>query len=134
MKPPPSGTGQRERHRATVADRRRTALAHCGRGRRQRATRRLGFDAEPELYLPFAQLPYPNMTMTLAVSTASEPLVLGHEVRGALAQIDPDLVLARVRTMEDVVYASVGEPRIRAILLGVFALVALRWPPLASTA
>jgi putative ABC transport system permease protein len=85
----------------------------------------LDVDAKPELYLPFAQLPYPNMTMTLAVRTASEPLVLGTEVRGALAQIDPDLALTRVRTMDDVVYSSVGEPRIRAILLGAFALVAL---------
>jgi hypothetical protein len=63
--------------------------------------------------------------MTLAVRTASEPLVLATEIRGALAQIDLDLALTRVRTMEAVVYSSVGEPRIRAILLGAFALVAL---------
>jgi putative ABC transport system permease protein len=99
----------------------RTVIGIVGNVRHER----LDVDAKPELYLPFAQVPYPNMTMTLAVCTVGEPLVLSTEVRGALEQLDPGLALTRVRTMEDIVYSSVGEPRIRAILLGAFAGIAL---------
>jgi putative ABC transport system permease protein len=85
----------------------------------------LDVGAKPELYLPFTQLPYPTMTMTLALRTADERFAADRELRTSLAQVDPDLAFSRVRTLEDVVQSSVSEPRTRALLLGAFALVAV---------
>jgi putative ABC transport system permease protein len=85
----------------------------------------LDVDAKPELYLPFAQVPYPNVAMTVVVRTAGEPLALAPAMRTALAGADPAQALARIRTMDQVVESSVGEPRFRVVLLGTFALVAL---------
>jgi putative ABC transport system permease protein len=85
----------------------------------------LDVEAKPELYLPFAQTPYPNTAMTIVVRTADEPLTLTAAMRAALAEIDSAQALARVRTLDQVVSSSVGEPRFRVVLLGTFALLAL---------
>ena len=85
----------------------------------------LDVEAKPELYLPFAQTPYPSTSMTVVIRTAAEPLTLASAIRAALAEIDPAQALARVRTLDDVVSASVGEPRFRVALLGAFAFTAL---------
>jgi putative ABC transport system permease protein len=85
----------------------------------------LDVEARPELYLPFAQTPYPNTAMTVVVRTADDPLTLTAGIRTALAEIDPAQALARVRTLDAVVSSSVGEPRFRVVLLGAFALLAL---------
>jgi predicted permease len=86
-----------------------------------------GLDAEwkPELYLPFAQLPYPNRVMTLVVRTVGEPASLTGAVRSAVSNTDWGLALYRIQTLEQIVDASVGEPRFRAMLLAAFAIVAL---------
>ena len=86
-----------------------------------------GLDAEwkPELYLPYAQLPYPNRVMTLVVRTVGDPMSLTAAVRNAVSETDSGLPLYRIETLEQVVDASVGEPRFRAMLLGAFAIVAL---------
>jgi predicted permease len=85
----------------------------------------LAIEWKPELYLPFAQLPYPNRVMTLVVRTLGEPLGLAPAVRNVVSTTDPDLPLYRVETLEQIVDASVGEPRFRAMLLSALAVVAL---------
>jgi putative ABC transport system permease protein len=75
------------------------------------------------VYLPHAQLPIG--LMTLVVRTGLEPLSLANSVAGAVHAIDPELPLADVRTMEDVVDATLARPRVVAVLLSVFGLVAL---------
>jgi putative ABC transport system permease protein len=86
-----------------------------------------GLDAEwkPELYLPYAQLPYPNRVMTLVVRTIGEPMNLTAAVRKAVSSTDSGLPLYRIETLEHIVDASLGQPRLRAILLAAFAIVAL---------
>jgi putative ABC transport system permease protein len=86
-----------------------------------------GLDAEwkPELYLPYAQLPYPNRVMTLVVRTVGEPASLTAAVRSAVSNTDSGVPLYRIQTLEQIVEASVGEPRFRAILLAAFAIIAL---------
>jgi putative ABC transport system permease protein len=89
--------------------------------------RHQGLDAaaQPELYIPFAQTPYPNSTMTLVVRTSSDPRTFATRVKEVLAAIDPNLPLTRVQTMDDVLRGSVGAPRFRALLLGGFSFIAL---------
>jgi putative ABC transport system permease protein len=79
---------------------------------------------EPTMYTPYAQDSW-WPTMYLAVRSPLGPEALLDEVRGAVAAIDPDIALAQVGTMDDLLGRSVAEPRFRAILLGLFAAVAL---------
>jgi predicted permease len=64
-------------------------------------------------------------TMYLVLRTAQDPLSLISPVRTEVRRLDPALPLADVRTMNQVVYQSVGEPRFLAFLVLVFAIVAL---------
>jgi putative ABC transport system permease protein len=63
--------------------------------------------------------------MTLIVRTAGEPTSLIAALRNAVSQTDSGLPLYRIQTLEQIVDASVGEPRFRATLLAAFAIVAL---------
>jgi putative ABC transport system permease protein len=57
--------------------------------------------------------------------TAGDPLLQTAALHSALAQIDPNEPLVKVRTMEENMATTVAEPRFRAWLIGVFALLAL---------
>jgi putative ABC transport system permease protein len=80
-------------------------------------------DVEPAAYIPHAQLPLG--LMTLLVRTDLDPLSLANPVAAAVQAIDPDLPLGDVRTMEEVVDATLARPRVVAVLLTAFALLAL---------
>jgi putative ABC transport system permease protein len=62
--------------------------------------------------------------MALAVRAAN-PDNLAPAVRGQVKAMDSDLPIINVRTMTEVVSRSVWQPRLYAILFGVFAAVAL---------
>jgi len=76
-----------------------------------------------ELYVPIAQNPW--FSASLAVQTAGEPMSFLPAVKAAIARIDKDQPLTRVRTMEEVAAEATSQPRFRAELLGVFAALAL---------
>jgi putative ABC transport system permease protein len=76
-----------------------------------------------EIYRPYAQAVWPSMTV--AVRTAVPPLSLGPAVKAALARIDPEQPVSRIRTMESVVAESIGGRRFPALLLALFSAVAL---------
>ncbi len=80
-------------------------------------------DVRPSVYLPHTQLAIG--LMTLVARTEAEPLSLISTVRAAVHGIDPELPVADVRTMEEVVDATLARPRTVAVLLTVFALMAL---------
>ena len=90
-----------------------------------RNVRHFGLDADVrrEMYRPYSQAVWPVMTVT--VKTATEPLALASSVRSALARIDPDQPVSRVRTMEQVVADSIGARRFPALLLTLFSAAAL---------
>ena len=64
-------------------------------------------------------------TVRLAVRTAGDPMGLVPAIRQALAELDPDVPLAGVATMEEVLSESVSDRRATALVVAVFALVAL---------
>jgi putative ABC transport system permease protein len=80
-------------------------------------------DPRPELYLPYAQSTLPFMTFV--VETASEPLDVVPAVRAQLQEIDPNLPVFGVATLDQTLRDSVARPRFQVLLLGLFAAVAL---------
>jgi putative ABC transport system permease protein len=82
----------------------------------------LAAPADPALYVPFSQDPFPGMN--LFVRTAGEPLDVVPSVRRAVLQLDPELPLARVATLDAVVAASVAGARFNTSLLAAFAALA----------
>jgi putative ABC transport system permease protein len=76
-----------------------------------------------EIYVPIAQNAW--YWSTLVVQTASEPLSYVSAVKRAIARIDKDLPLARIRTMGEVEREATARPRFRAELVTVFATVAV---------
>jgi putative ABC transport system permease protein len=83
--------------------------------------RTLEADPSATMYLPVPDTPWTNLTIRIA----GDPLSLAAAVREEVRAIDPDQPIAAVRTMEQVVAESVGAPRYRTLLLGLFAFVAL---------
>jgi len=83
-------------------------------------------DAElrPEMYVPFAQSPNNEARTTVVIRTVN-PTAVTVALRKAVSTIDPAAPLDRVETMEQLVSASVGQPRFRTALLAVFSMLAL---------
>jgi putative ABC transport system permease protein len=87
----------------------------------------LGVDPQTEMYLPYRQadLVLPVFVLSVVLRTAADPQLQTAALRSALAEIDPNQPLVRVRTMEDNMAATVAQPRFRTWLIGIFAAVAL---------
>jgi putative ABC transport system permease protein len=79
--------------------------------------------AMPGMYLPFAQRPVTDLTIT--VRTSGDPTRLVAPVRTAVRALDPDQPVSGIATMSDIVSASVQQPRDRTTLISIFAGVAL---------
>jgi putative ABC transport system permease protein len=76
-----------------------------------------------EMYLPMAQAPWPNTTLLVRSETSSQTLVAA--VRGKIAEVDPNLPVAGISSMEEVVGASIAQPKLTMQFGGVFAGFAL---------
>jgi putative ABC transport system permease protein len=64
-------------------------------------------------------------SMTLVVKTMQEPRALAGVVRQEVRAMDPNLPVADVRSMDEIVAATLSAPRFTGMLLGVFAALAL---------
>jgi putative ABC transport system permease protein len=76
-----------------------------------------------EIYVPIAQNPW--FSASLAVRTAGEPMSFLPAVKAAIARVDKDQPLTRIRTLEEVAAEATSQPRFRAELVGMFAMLAL---------
>ena len=87
----------------------------------------LGIDPQAEMYLPYRQadLVLPVFQLSVVMRTAGDPTLQTSALRSALAEIDPNQPLVRVRTMEENMATTVAQPRFRAWLIGIFAALAL---------
>ncbi len=97
-------------------------------------TRHLGLDAEtgPEMYFPYLQVPKEQLffiasttTFVLRTKAGVEPIALASAVRGEVRAIDPALAVFQLKSMEDLVAASIAMPRFRTMLLLAFAIAAI---------
>jgi predicted permease len=74
------------------------------------------------VYLPYAQITLNGMALAVR---AANPENMAPAIRGQVKAMDPDQPVTNMRTMTEVISRSVWQPRLYAILFGVFAAVAL---------
>jgi putative ABC transport system permease protein len=63
--------------------------------------------------------------MTLVLRTNGNPAALAAPVRSAIGEMDPNLPVAEVRSMDDVVGSALSTPTFMSVLLSIFAALAL---------
>jgi putative ABC transport system permease protein len=83
----------------------------------------LAVDAQPQLYLPFRQLPWGNMN--LLVRTAIDPHQLVATLRQQVYAVDPDQPITQVQTMEELLATFRAQPRFTVFLLSSLSSMAL---------
>lgn len=79
--------------------------------------------ATPNVYVPFTQNSFGGLAFV--VRTTSNPLAATAAVRDAVKAIDPALAVHSVRTMEQIVSASMATERFSTTLVAAFAAAAL---------
>ncbi len=88
---------------------------------------------DAELYLDFRQVPPASVwsqfllkqIMSFVIRTNGDPATVASDVRRVIHRVNPGQTIFHVETMEDIVSASVQNRRLSAILLSVFAGLAL---------
>jgi putative ABC transport system permease protein len=83
----------------------------------------LSDDTQPQLWLPFKQLPWTEMN--LLVRTAVPPLQLASAVRAQISAVDPDQPVTAIQSVDDLMDAGRAQPRFTMVLLAVFSITAL---------
>jgi putative ABC transport system permease protein len=79
--------------------------------------------SQPEVYLPFQQSP--GLNLTLVARTRSDPKPFAGVVRREVAALDKDLPASNFKFMDEIIGKSVAQPRVYALLLAIFAGLAL---------
>jgi len=82
-----------------------------------------GEEAKPNAYWPMPELPYSRMT--ILVSSSNAPLSLVSPIRYELHQIDSELPMASVASMDQLLSDSLSRSRFVMFVLGLFAAIAL---------
>ncbi|HEY2850695.1 MAG TPA: ABC transporter permease, partial [Gemmatimonadaceae bacterium] len=77
----------------------------------------------PQFWAPYDQWPMPNMNVVL--HTTRDPQSVVADARAAIKQLDPDLAVAQIKTLDAILADSVAQPRFYMVLLTAFALVAI---------
>jgi putative ABC transport system permease protein len=77
---------------------------------------------DPEVYVPFAQVP--NPAMTYVVRAAGDPASLTGQIRSTLGGMTPHIALAAVRTFEDVVNTATRTSGLLSWLSVIFGALA----------
>jgi putative ABC transport system permease protein len=86
--------------------------------------------ATMDLYAPFAQLPEPSVVWIRnnqfwVMRTAGNPLAVASAARAALAEADPEVPAAAVRTLDQAVDGTLAIRRFNAWIVGLFGYAAL---------
>lgn len=79
--------------------------------------------SKPEMYLPLQQ--QPEQAIAVAIRTRQNPATLASGVRAIMRNLDSDLPLMDVATMNDVLDKEVFQRRVQTLLLTAFASLAL---------
>ncbi len=77
----------------------------------------------PGVYVPLVQTP--NRTMSVVIRTAGDPAAFTSTARALVREMDPDLAMYRVQTMEEALRKSLSQRALYSWLLAVFAGMAL---------
>jgi putative ABC transport system permease protein len=87
--------------------------------------RSTSLDREPVnmLYIPYWQRP--RLGSSLLVRTSMDPRGIANALRGAIWEIDGEVTVPEVRTLDEVLSRSVAQRRFQMLLVALFALAAL---------
>jgi len=90
-------------------------------------TRQTGlYEQKLEFYVPYAQERRSFMApRDLVVRTKSDPALIAAAVRRAVWSVDKDQPVSNVRTLDQVFSAAISQERFQALMLGLFAALAL---------
>ena len=77
----------------------------------------------PEIDLPFWQAPWPRASVV--VKTAGDPKAVVPSIASAVNSVDPEIPLAGVKTVEEIVGESLSIDRFSVVLFGSFAVLGL---------
>jgi len=83
----------------------------------------LGAKSPYEFYRSIDQSSYPPLTVVIR-SSGVDPASLIPTARSIVSSLDPNVPVTQVQTMEEVVSASVGQPRLLSALSGLFGALA----------
>jgi predicted permease len=83
----------------------------------------LAADVQPEIYLPFAQLPW--AAMNLVVRTSGDPHLAASAIRARVLSLDRDQPVTGVQTIEELLDSAAAQSRFTATLLGGLSALAL---------
>lgn len=88
---------------------------------------RLNLPPFPEVYAPYKQCEAEGWfnSLMLAVQTASDPLSFAASIRAQVSSLDSDQPVAEVASLDDLVGRSLSSQRFNALLIGLFAGLAL---------
>ena len=78
----------------------------------------------PAMYVPADQLPTWCCLYTV-VRTSVDPQSMKASVQGILSEMDKDIPVTQVRTMRELLFRELSQPRFATVLLGTFAGLAL---------
>jgi putative ABC transport system permease protein len=78
---------------------------------------------KPQIYIPSQQ--FGIQSMSIFVRAQVDPQSLATALRGAVAEIDKDVPVYRIRTLADYRSGSIAQPRLNAMLVTLFAVIAL---------
>jgi putative ABC transport system permease protein len=81
-------------------------------------------EALAQVYLPLSQTPVP-IGGRLLVRTAGDPAAVSTVMRNVVHSLDPNIPVENVRTLEELRSRYLATPRLTALLLALFAAVAL---------
>jgi putative ABC transport system permease protein len=81
-----------------------------------------GSDPVATFYLP---VPWSYDMLSVLIGTEGDPLAVVAAVRNAIKQVDEDITLSSIQTMQDRLSATLFQPRFRSAVVGIFALVTL---------
>ena len=77
----------------------------------------------PEINVPFAQSPWPQASM--AIKTSGDPKNVIKSIAAAVNSVDPDLPLAGMRTVDEIVSESLAIDRFSVVLFASFGVLGL---------
>ncbi len=82
-----------------------------------------GEPAAPEIYLPHTQKPMPGMVMV--VRSEGDPMRLVPELRRCLRELDPDIPIAEVQTVPEIIHRWLRDDRLLALFLAILSALSL---------
>jgi putative ABC transport system permease protein len=85
--------------------------------------RSLSRDYEAEYYMPHAQMQIEDMN--LIVRATNDPRNLARSLQQEVQSLDKDIPVYRIKTLEQYLGVAVAQPKFNAMLLGLFAALAL---------